>query len=85
LLLKAKPTLVSEKEYFLSAQTSFVDVSKKLQILCDQAGNCVTHLFIDKNKFDPNEYFGIIPQSKEIKKIFECHLDCQGFYSSLAV
>lgn len=46
----------------------------------EQAKDCGTHLFLDKESFDPNDYFGqpYGAGSTNKFKLFECHLDCQG-------
>jgi hypothetical protein len=72
-LLRQKDYFKEQREVFLNLPIAFVDVSMKMQVLCDKGGHV---LIIDKNTFDPNKVFG--NPCKGLDKILECHLDCQG-------
>jgi hypothetical protein len=58
---------------FQNLPTNFVEISVKMQRICDAAG---TRLLLDSSSFDPNFTFG--NPSPGVPKILEVLLDCQG-------
>jgi hypothetical protein len=73
LYLKNKDKIVAEKKIFQNLECKFVDVTTKMQTICDGGG---FKLFLDKKKFDPNYLFG--NPSENNYKLLEMNLECQG-------